>query len=99
LDWAIFALCGLGGTHCAPPSLNAQTQQNETWQGGQDRRKLDREKEVFSYGPLGVSTGCSNFLEDVKVHLVMWLLNALSQQKETWQEGQDRKRLDAAKQK
>jgi hypothetical protein len=47
----------------------------------------------------GVSIGCADFLEDVKMHFVMQLLNARSQQKETWQAGQDRRNLDAAKEK
>jgi hypothetical protein len=71
---------------------------------GPSKKKLDREarcckREVSSYGPLGVSIGCANFLEDVKVHLVIQPLNAQYQRNETWQAGQDRRRLDAAKEK
>jgi hypothetical protein len=58
------------------------------------KKKLGREvkiekagcckREVFSYGPLVVSTRCANFLEDVKMYILMQPLNARSQQKETW---------------
>jgi hypothetical protein len=54
---------------------------------------------VTSYGPLGVSTGCANFLEDVKVHPVMQPLNARSQRNETWQTGKNKRNLDAANEK
>jgi hypothetical protein len=61
--------------------LNARSQQNETWQAGRDRRILTAAEEKGPHmGPLGVSTGCANFLEDVKLHLLMQPLNALSQQ-------------------
>jgi hypothetical protein len=50
-------------------------------------------------GPSGVSTGCANFLEDSKVHLVMQPLNAKSQQNETWQAGGKKRKLDAANEK
>jgi hypothetical protein len=74
--------------------LNARSQQNQTWQAGQDRRKLDAKKEKgSSIWPLGISTGCANFLEDVKLHLVMQPLNAESQRNKTWQAGQDGRRL------
>jgi hypothetical protein len=54
---------------------------------------------VTSYGPLRVSTGCANFLEDVKVHIVIQPLNAQSQQNETWQAGKEKRKLDAANEK
>jgi hypothetical protein len=77
--------------------MNAQSQQNETWQAGQDRRNLDAAKEKgSSIGILGISTGCAIFLEDVKLHLVMQPLNVESQQNKTWQAGQDERKLDAA---
>jgi hypothetical protein len=106
LIWAPRGLCRVcqlpGGVkvHLVMQPLNARSQQNQTWQAGQDRRKLDVEKEKgSSIGPLEISTRCANFLEDVKLHLVMRPLNAESQQNKTWQAGQDRRRLDAAKKK
>jgi hypothetical protein len=56
-------------------------------------------REVTSYGPLVVSKGCANFLEDVKVHLVMKSLNTRSQQNETWQAGKNKRKLDAENEK
>jgi hypothetical protein len=59
---------------------------------GPSKKNLGREVKIEGWmlqkrsvliWPLGVSTGCANFLENVKVHLVMQLLNAQSQQKET----------------
>jgi hypothetical protein len=44
-------------------------------------------------------TGCANFLEDVKVHLVMKSLNTRSQQNETWQAGKNKRKLDAENEK
>jgi hypothetical protein len=51
---------------------------------------------VTSYGTLEVSIGCANFLDDIKVHLVMQPLNARSQRNETWQAGKKERKLDAA---
>jgi hypothetical protein len=46
-----------------------------------------------------VSTRCANFLEDVKVHLVMQPLNVQSQRNETWQAGQNKRKQDAGNEK
>jgi hypothetical protein len=40
------------------------------------------QKRSVLYGPLGISTGCANFLEDVKVHLGVQPQNAQSQKNE-----------------
>jgi hypothetical protein len=67
--------------HLVMHLLNAWSQQKETWHRVKIKRRLDSAKEKCSHmGPLGVSTGCANFMEDVKVQLVMQLLNAQSQQ-------------------
>jgi hypothetical protein len=86
--------------HLVMQPLNAQSQKNETWQAGQDRRRLDAAKENCpNIGPRGISTGCTNFLEDVKVHLVVQPQNAQSQQNEIWQAVQNIRRLETANEK
>jgi hypothetical protein len=86
--------------HLVMQLLNARSQQKETWQAGQDRRRLDAAKEKQPHmGPFMVSTGCAKFLEDVRLHLVMQPLNAQSQQNKTWQAGQNKRKLDAANEK
>jgi hypothetical protein len=76
--------------HLVMQPLNAHSQRYEIWQAGQNKRKLDAGNEKDPHmGPLGVSTGCASFLENVKVHLVRQPLNAQSKQNETWQAGQD----------
>jgi hypothetical protein len=86
--------------HLVMQPLNAQSQKNETWQAGQDRRRLDVAKENCpNIGPLGISTGFAEFLEDVKVHLVVQPQNARSQQNQIWQVGQNIRRLEAANEK
>jgi hypothetical protein len=57
------------------------------------------QREGSSNGPLRVSRGCVNFLQDVKEHLLMQTLNAGSQQNKTWQAGHNRRMLDAAEEK
>jgi hypothetical protein len=79
--------------------LNARSLQDKTWQAGQDRRILNAAKEKGLHMGLGVSKGCANFLEDIKMHLVMQPLNARSQKNQTWQAGQDWRKLDAKKEK
>jgi hypothetical protein len=59
-----------------------------------------QKKSDLIWAPQGLySAVCANFLEDVKVPLVMQPQNAQSQRNEIWQAGQNKRKLDAANEK